>query len=80
MIVSPIAKQPGYEDPVESEPTAIEQAAADSHDYATEQITMAIDASGRKVIFKRGIEFGGSIYELIAALDHEFEADLMPAL
>jgi Queuosine biosynthesis protein QueC len=76
MIVSPIAKQPGYEDPVESEPTAIEQAAADSHDYATEQIAMAIDASGRKVIFKRGIEFGGSIYELIAALDHEFEADL----
>ena len=76
MIVSPIAKQPGYEDPVESELTSIEQAAADQHDYTIKQIAMAIDASCRKVIFKHGIEFGGSAYELIAALNHEFEDDL----
>jgi hypothetical protein len=76
MIVSPIARQAQYEDPVESEPTAAAQAAVDPHNYTTERITLAIDEVGRKIIFKQGVEFGGSIYELIAALDQEFEADL----
>jgi hypothetical protein len=74
MIVSPIAKQPDYEDPVEAEPTAAEQAAADQHDYTPEQIQFAIGA--RKVMFKRGLEFNGGVYELVAALAQEFEADL----
>lgn len=76
MIVSPIAKQPDYEDPVESEATAAEQAAADVHDYASEQIAIAVDTDTAKVIFRGGIEMGGSIYELIAALTQEFEEDL----
>jgi 7-cyano-7-deazaguanine synthase in queuosine biosynthesis len=76
MIVSPIAKQPDYEDPVESEPTAAEQAAADVHDYASKQIAIAVDADAAKVVFRGGIEMGGSIYELVAALCPEFEEDL----
>jgi hypothetical protein len=76
MIVSPIAKQPDYEDPMESEPTAAEQAAADIHDYSSEQIAIAVDADAAKVVFRGGIEMGGSIYELVAALCPEFEEDL----
>ena len=76
MIVSPIAKQPDYEDPVELEPTAAEQAAADVHDYASEQIAIAVDADAAKVVFRGGIEMGGSIYELVGALCREFEEDL----
>jgi hypothetical protein len=76
MIVSPIAKQPQYEDSVESEPTAATQAAADPHNYTTKHIVLAIDVSGRKIMFDHQIQFGGKIYELIAALDQEYEADL----
>jgi hypothetical protein len=76
MIVSPIAKQPDYVDPVETEPTAAAQAAADPRDYTEGQIAFAIDPSTRKVLFKSGIELGGSVYGLIAALALEFEADL----
>ena len=76
MIVSPIAKQPDYADPVELEPTAAEQAAADIHDYSSEQIAIAVDADAAKVVFRGGIEMGGSIYELVAALYREFEEDL----
>lgn len=76
MIVSPIAKQPDYVDPVEAEPTAAAQAAADPRDYIVEQIAFAIDPGTRKVLFKRGIEFSGSVYGLIAALAQEHEADL----
>jgi Queuosine biosynthesis protein QueC len=76
MIVSPIAKQPKYIDPIEAEPTAAAQAAADPHDFTVEPLAFAIDHSARKILFKRGIEFGGSIYGMIAALAQEFEADL----
>jgi Queuosine biosynthesis protein QueC len=76
MIISPIAKQPDYADPVEAEPTAAEQAAADQHDYTPEQIQFALENRTRKVMFKHGLEFSGGFYELVAALAEEFEADL----
>lgn len=76
MVVSPVAKQPAYADPVVSEPTASVQAAADSHDYITKRIPFAVDAKTRKVIFEKGLEFGGGVYGLIAGLVEDFEADL----
>jgi hypothetical protein len=76
MVVSPVAKQPAYADPVESEAKASAQAAADSHDYTTTRIPFAVDAKTRKVVFEKGLEFGGGVYGLIAELVEYFEADL----
>jgi hypothetical protein len=76
MVVSPVAQQPAYADPVESEPTVAVQAAADTHDYTWKRIPFAIDSKSRKILFQRGLKFGGSIFGLIAALAEEFEADL----
>jgi hypothetical protein len=76
MIVSPVAKQPDYADPIEAEPTAVEQAAADPHDFAIESLAFAIDHSTRKILFQGGIEFSGSVYGLIATLAQSFEEDL----
>jgi hypothetical protein len=76
MVVSPVAKQPPYSDPVEVEPNAAEQAAADTHGYAWQRIHFAVDAAARKIVFGRGIEFGGQTYNLIAALAAAFEADI----
>lgn len=76
MIVSPIAKQPDYQDPAESESTATEQAAADTHDYTSQQIAIAVDSASSKVLFRGGIEIGGSTYALVAALCRDFEEDI----
>lgn len=48
MIVSPVAKQPDYVDPVEAEPTAAAQAAADPRDFTVEPLAFAVDPSTRK--------------------------------
>lgn len=76
MVVSPIAKQPAYTDPVEAEPTAAVQAAADKHDYTWKRIPFAIDAKMRTVVFERGLEMGGGVFGLIASLAQDFEEDL----
>jgi hypothetical protein len=76
MVVWPIATQPDYADPVEVEPSAPAQAAADTRDYKVTPIPFAIDESARKVLFHCGIEFGGGIYDLIASLAEQFETDL----
>jgi hypothetical protein len=76
MIMSAVAKQPGYVDPVEKEPSAAEQAKFDNHSYAPEEIRCAVDANARKILFNGGIGVGGSIYELVAALAAEHETDL----
>lgn len=76
MVVSPVAKQPAYVDPVEYEPTAGAQAAMDTHDYTPKRILFAVDIKNCKVIFEKGLEFGGMIYGLIAGLVEDFEADL----
>jgi 7-cyano-7-deazaguanine synthase in queuosine biosynthesis len=76
MIVSPVAKQLEYTDPVEAEPTAAAQAAVDTHEYTVAPLAFAIDETARKILFQQGIEFGGSIYGLISALAQEFKANL----
>lgn len=76
MVLSPIAKQPTYVDPAEREPTPSEQAQADVHEYRRYEIEFAIDAPARKVVFQGGLEFGGSVHELIQVLAQTFEADL----
>jgi hypothetical protein len=76
MVLSPIAKQPSYTDPVEAEPTASEQAGADLHEYKWERIQFAVDPHARKVVFQDGLEMGGSVHELIEILAKNFEADI----
>jgi hypothetical protein len=76
MIVSPVAKQLEYTDPVEAEPTAAAQAAVDTHEYTVAPLAFAVDETARKILFQQGIEFGGSIYGLISALAQEFKANL----
>jgi hypothetical protein len=76
MVVSPVAKQPAYADPIESEPTAAAQAAVDPNDYTWKRIPFAVDAKMRKVVFEHGLEFGSAVFGLIAALVEDFEADL----
>jgi hypothetical protein len=76
MIVSPIAQQPVYSDPIEAELPAATQAASDPHDYPPLQIALAIDTADSKVSFQEGIEFCGVIFELISALAKQFENDL----
>jgi hypothetical protein len=74
MVISPTAKQPNYA--IESEVSVSAQAEADAHDYSLKRILFAIDADSRTVLFQQGIGFGGDVYDLIAALAQEFEADL----
>jgi hypothetical protein len=76
MIVSPIAQQPVYSDPIEAEPSAAMQAASDPHDYPPLQIALAVDTAGRKVSFQDGIEFSGAMFELISVLAAEFDKDI----
>jgi 7-cyano-7-deazaguanine synthase in queuosine biosynthesis len=76
MIASPVAQQPRYVDSIEAEPTAAAQAADDKHDYNVPQIVLELNTVEEKVIFRGGIEFGGSIYSLVAALAQEVEKDL----
>ena len=76
LIVSPVAKQPDHQDPVEAEPTAGEQAESDPHDYGPKRTLLAIDRRARKVVFEGGVEFGGQIYELIELLAETFGADI----
>jgi hypothetical protein len=76
MVVSPIAKQPAYTDAVEAEPPASTQAAADTNDYSRKSVLFAVDVKTHKVMFEKGLQFGGGTFELIASLAKEFEADL----
>ena len=76
MISSPIAKQPDYIDPIEVEATASEQATVDKFDYTVDRIAFAVDDKAGQLLFEGGLEFGGSVYELIAALAPEFEGDI----
>jgi hypothetical protein len=76
MVISPIANQPPYVDPAEAEPGPAKQAEADSHEYKAERIAFAIDNVTRTVLFESGLQFGGSLHDLIAFLAKVFDADL----
>jgi 7-cyano-7-deazaguanine synthase in queuosine biosynthesis len=76
MIMSRVAEQPPYVDPIESQPTVRVQASADTIDYAVSPIHLATDAASRRVLFDHGIELSGVLYELVAALMEDLQADI----
>jgi len=76
MIVSPVAKQPDYVDPIEAEQPASAQAAADTQTIVSQPVVFAIDNGTRKVIFRGGQELKGAGYGLVCALAKEFEEDI----
>ena len=72
MIVSPVAKQADYIDPIEVEQPASAQAAT----MVAQPVVFAIDHGTRKVIFRGGPELKGAGYGLVCALAKEFEEDI----
>lgn len=76
MVLSPIAAQPAYSDPIEAEPAAPQQAVADTHDYSWRRIRFALDSASHEVIFEGGLIFAGVMFHLIAALAEDFASDL----
>lgn len=76
MIVSPVAKQPDYADPIENEQSASTQAAIDPPLPARQPLVFAVDRNARKVIFRGGQQLTGGAYALIEALLREFEEDI----
>jgi 7-cyano-7-deazaguanine synthase in queuosine biosynthesis len=76
MIMSPMANQPVYLDPIESEDSASTQGAADTTKTpSAHPIFLAIDTDRQKVIFRVGPQVGGSAYRLFFELSKEFEQD-----
>ncbi|MBA3726960.1 MAG: hypothetical protein H0W86_11040 [Armatimonadetes bacterium] len=76
MIVSPVAKQPDYIDPIEVEQPASAQAATDTHTIVAQPVVFAIDHGARIVIFRGGPQLKGAGYGLVCALAKEFEGDI----
>jgi len=80
MIVSPVANQTPYTDPIEQEPSASFQAANDPKTIVLEPIVFAIDEVGRKILFRGGAELKGAGFQLLQALANEFEEDIEAAV
>ena len=80
MIVSPVAKQPIYTDPIEAEQPASVQAALETQAIVVQPIVFAIDRTAQKVLFRGGPELTGASYKLVLELTQEFEADVEGAL
>ncbi|MBV6486702.1 MAG: hypothetical protein GHHEDOFH_00637 [Pseudorhodoplanes sp.] len=80
MIVSPVAKQPNFIDPIESEQPASVQAALETQAIVVQPIVFAIDRTARKVLFRGGPELKGASYKLVLELTQEFEVDVEAAL
>jgi hypothetical protein len=72
LVVSPIAKQPGYLDPAENEPKSTDQAMADPTRYVRRPIVFAIDDEQRCVRFFGGVRANGANYVLFKALGDRF--------
>ena len=80
MIVSPIAKQTPYIDPIEQELSPSVQAAQDPKTIVPLPIVFAIDEVGRKMLFRGGPELKGAGFQLLHALAKEFEEDIGAAV
>jgi hypothetical protein len=78
LVVSPIAKQPGYLDQAEVEPKPSEQAQADPTRYGKRPIVFAIDDEQRCVRFFGGVCVNGANYDLFRALGSQFHAENGP--
>lgn len=76
MILSPIAKQPDYADPIESEEPASAQAAIDPPIPARPPLVFALEPDARTVLFRGGPRLTGGAYDQIGELFREFEEDI----
>jgi hypothetical protein len=76
MIVSPVAKQPDYVDPIEAEQSGSVEEASDAQAISRKPIVFAIDQAARKVLFRGGPELKGSCFQLVRTLAKEFEEDI----
>jgi hypothetical protein len=66
-------------DPVEAEPPASEQAAADRSRTLERPLVFAIDEKRRAILFRGGVEIRGAGFELVKALAVEFRDDVTSA-
>jgi hypothetical protein len=80
MIVSLVAKQTPYVDPIEQEPPPSVQAADDLKTIVSQPIVFAVDEVGRKILFRGGPELKGAGFQLLRALATEFEEDVEAAV
>jgi len=76
MIRAPLGFANTFEDPVENEPPASEQAAADTSPIAGRRFTFALDAKAKQVVFADGPVLKGKYFELFNRLAIQFQADL----
>jgi hypothetical protein len=76
LVVSPIAKQPAYADPLERQPKASEQAEIEVSEISRQPLVFAIDEEHRCVRFWDGIAANGADYEFLKVLADQFRHDL----
>lgn len=76
LIQSSAVRLPPILDLAETEPSASEQASADSTQAIARPLIFAIDTDRKKVLFRGGVEITGAGFELIAALAVQFAEDV----
>lgn len=76
MINSPVGVTSPYVDPIEIEPAAAEQAAADPHPISHPRFVLAVDMKRKRVQFAQGPSIKGAGFALIARLVDQFKKDL----
>jgi hypothetical protein len=75
MINAPLAALPPFQDPIENEPTASAQAAADKTVIRDRRLTLALDEKTCRVLFVDGPILKGKSFELFARLAIQFRSD-----
>jgi hypothetical protein len=76
MINAPLVAGPIFRDPIEKEPTASAQGAAERAPVGERRFIFALDNEGRRVLFNDGPVIKGRNFDLIARLAAQFRADL----
>jgi 7-cyano-7-deazaguanine synthase in queuosine biosynthesis len=75
MINAPLGVTPVAQDPVQKEPTASAQAAADNKPIASRRFVFALDENTRRVVFFDGPVLERKSFELVARLAAQFRED-----
>ena len=76
MINAPLVAGPIFRDPIENEPTASAQAAADKVPAAQRRFIFSLDEQARRVVFTDGPVVKGRNFDLVARLAAQFRIDL----
>jgi 7-cyano-7-deazaguanine synthase in queuosine biosynthesis len=76
MIGAPLRVDSVPQDPIEREPTAFDQAAAETKEVAQRRFVLAFDHKARKVLFSDGPIIERSNFDLLARLAVQYRADL----